>query len=145
MKRTIQLVFIGIISLITPSCSSQSNSEIIEIRYGSLFGMCEGYCYSEMIYTESIKKSISKAWGDTTLYPTKIDTKEIQKARWSKLTNSFDLKDFYSLEPTIGCPDCADGGESWIEIKESNKSYRVSYEYGNIPKSIEELVEELKN
>jgi len=146
MKRTIQSILIGVIALLTNvACESQTKGDIIEIRYGSQFGMCEGYCYSEVVYTRESEKSISKAWGDTTLNPTKVDTKEISKTKWSKLIHSVDLNDFYSLEKTIGCPDCADGGASWIEIKTSEKSYKVNYEYGNIPEPLNKLIEEIKN
>ena len=127
------------------ACVSQNKSDIIEIRYVSQFGMCEGYCYSEIVYSIESEKSISKAWGDTTLNPTKVNTKEISKAKWNKLISSVDLNDFYSLETTIGCPDCADGGESWVEIKTNVKSYKVNYEYGNIPEPLSKLIEEIKN
>jgi hypothetical protein len=146
MKRAILPISLGVISLLTITlCSSQSVSDIAEIRYGSQFGMCEGYCYSEMIYTETLEKSISMAWADTILNPTIIDTVEIKKKKWTNLTNAVALDNFYSLEPKIGCPDCDDGGESWIEINTGEKSYRVSYEYGNTPKPLEELVRQIKN
>jgi len=146
MKRTIQSILIGVIAILTNvACVSQTESDIIEIRYGSQFGMCEGYCYSEEIYTIKSEKSISKAWGDTILNPTIVDTKGISKAKWSTLINSIDLNDFYSLKTTIGCPDCTDGGASWVEIKTSLKSYKVNYEYGNIPDPLNKLIEEIKN
>lgn len=126
--------------MMSTSCSSQSNPTIIEIRYGSQFGECEGYCFSEMVYTKHIEKSISKAWGDTILNPTKIVTKKMQQTRWTHLITAINLSDFYSLEPTIGCPDCADGGESWIAIKTNEKSYKVRYEYGDVPKPMTNLV-----
>lgn len=146
MKRTIQSILIGVIAiLINVACISKTESDIIEIRYGYQFGMCEGYCYSEIIYTLQSEKSISKAWGDSTLNPTKVETKEISQARWNTLISSVDFNDFSSLEMTIGCPDCADGGESWVEIKTSLKSYKVNYEYGNIPEPLNKLIEEIKN
>ena len=146
MKRTIQSILIGAIAiLINFAFVSKTESDIIEIRYGSQFGMCEGYCYSEIVYSPKSEISISKAWGDTTLNPTKMETKELSQARWNKLISSVDFNDFSSLEKTIGCPDCADGGESWVEIKTSLKSYKVNYEYGNIPEPLKKLIKEIKN
>jgi hypothetical protein len=74
-----------------------------------------------------------------------LETKEILKTKWNALISSVDLNDFYSLETTIGCPDCADGGESWVVIKTSKKSYQVHYEYSNIPEPLAKLIEEIKN
>ena len=112
------------------------NSNIIEIRYGSQFGMCEGYCYSEIICSKGSMYEITKAWGDTILLPTKIDNQKIQKAKWNELINSIDLNEFYSLKQIIGCPDCVDGGESWVEIKTNERTYRVSYEYDKVPNTL---------
>ena len=39
----------------------------------------------------------------------------------------------------------ADGEASWVEIKTSLKSYKVNYEYGNIPEPLNKLIEEIKN
>ena len=107
--------------------------------------MCEGYCYSEIFYNNKTEKTIAKAWGDTIANPTKTEIKEITKPRWKELINSINLSEFYSLASTIGCPDCADGGESWIEIKTTSKEYRVNYEYGKTPKPIEKLIELIEN
>ena len=122
----------------------QDNSHINEIRFGSQFGMCEGYCYSEIICTQEGMTEITKAWGDTILRPTKIDTQKIQRAKWNDLINSFDLNEFYSLEQTIGCPDCADGGESWVVIKTNERTYRVGYEYDKVPNPIVALIKEIE-
>jgi len=89
-----------------------------------------------MVYTEHIEKNINKAWGDTILNP----TKKMLQTKWTHLTTAINLSDFYSLEPTIGCPDCVDGGESWITIETNEKSYKVRYEYGEVPKPMTNLV-----
>lgn len=130
-----------ILFFLLQSCSKQSDTTITEIRYGSQFGMCEGYCFSEVIYNKKSEVNIKKAWRDTINNPTATESKKIEYTKWKSLTNSINLSDFYALDNRLGCPDCADGGESWVDIKTKTKSYRVSFEYGVIPKPLKKLVE----
>ena len=143
--RTIFLSHFVILFFLLQSCNKQSDTTITEIRYGSQFGMCEGYCYSEVIYNKESQISIKRAWKDTINNPTKIESKKIEYTKWELLTNSIDLSSFYALDNRLGCPDCADGGESWMDIKTNTKSYRVSFEYGVIPKPLEKLVTLIDN
>jgi hypothetical protein len=37
------------------------------------------------------------------------------------------------LPDQYGCPDCADGGASWLTVAREGETRRTSYEYGNPP------------
>jgi hypothetical protein len=37
------------------------------------------------------------------------------------------------LQETYGCPDCADGGASFLALLRDSDSHRSEYEYGNPP------------
>jgi hypothetical protein len=37
------------------------------------------------------------------------------------------------LQETYGCPDCADGGASFLTVVRDSESLRTEYEYGNPP------------
>lgn len=106
--------------------------------------MCESYCSYKIIYTKNRQKSTREDFNST-LNPPKIDTKKMQKTRWTTMINSVNLSSFYSLEPVIGCPDCASGGESWVAIKTNKKPYSVRYQYQDVPKLIANLVEMIRN
>lgn len=146
MKQTIKLILMGLsLVCINTSCQTESNKEIIEIRYGSKFGMCEGYCHSEYVITKDSEKHITQTLGDTILHPTKRNTDDVSDSKWNTLIHSVDLSEFYTLETTIGCPDCTDGGASWIEIKTEDKNHKVNYEFGKTPEPLHQLMVELKN
>ena len=50
------------------------------------------------------------------------------------------MDSFFILDERIGCPDCADGGSEWIEIGTKNKIYKVTFEYGDSLKGLDELL-----
>ena len=75
-----------------------------------------------------------------------------QKACRAVLTEQ-DKKELYALinvntvkrlPETTGCPDCADGGAESISITENGKTYKRTFEFGNAPKSIQDLVVKLR-
>lgn len=137
------LIFFTCLFLFVFQQSKAQSQEIIQISYGSSYGECEGYCYSESIFKDDILTSISKSWGDTIVNPTKVTKHPLDNKLWLNLKNSIILNDFYSLEETIGCPDCVDGGASWVEVKTESKTYKVNYEYGEIPNVLSDFFKTL--
>ena len=77
-------------------------------------------------------------------YPPVTKTFAFTHAKWKKLVALLDLKTFQALDDQIGCPDCADGGAEWIEVKWLKKSKRVTFENGQTVKGIEGLIEKLR-
>ena len=57
---------------------------------------------------------------------------------------SIDLNKFYQLPSKVGCPDCDDGGEEWIEIGTKDKIHKVRFEYRHKIESLNGLLEQLK-
>lgn len=152
MKTMFCLSFIAVILLSVQACGNQPEKqfekspaeEIIHISSGSQFGMCRGYCYNESIFKKGTQTSIKRAWSDTISNPEKISNKDLPDLTWNKLKGSIKLDEFYKLPEVIGCPDCADGGASWLEIKTADRTHRVTYEYGNIPKELTGLTAEVE-
>ena len=127
------LLSIVILSL-TFSCGvKKPTNDIVSIKHGTSFGMCNGYCFKEYTYSESSSVKFSKGWGRTDLsnYPDKYDTTEFSNKDWDKLLETLDNEKFYGLPEIIGCPDCADGGAEWIEIVTKDKTVKVTFEYGS--------------
>lgn len=116
------------------SCAvKKPNNEIVSVKHGSSFGMCNGYCFNEYTYNESSAIKYSKGWGRTDLsnYPDKFDTTDFSTKDWDNLLSTFDTVKFYALPEIIGCPDCADGGAEWVEIVTKDKTVKVTFEFGN--------------
>ena len=140
MNLKIGLFFIGFIALFSCQSSLKSpKTEVLEITYSSQFGMCHGYCHSKAVYNSKEASKLLKAWRDTVKFPTKREVNGISEKKWDSIVSSLDVNEFFALDARIGCPDCADGGASSIEIKTKSKSYKVTYEYGSPPASLLQL------
>jgi len=135
MKKTSLFIFI----LILLSFTGHGQETILEIRYGSQFGMCDGYCFSETLYVPLNKTQIRKAWIDTVSNPIKINKSKMDILRWNDMISTVNLESFFKLEETIGCPDCDDGGETWVFIKTDQRQKKVAFEYNKTPLELKAL------
>jgi len=122
IRRISILLFIGL-------CWGQ---EIVEIKTGSFFGMCSGYCLSELTITESQADYNIYGWdeNDPVYLPVEISD-SVDSIVWGNLNTEFTFELFMSLDSIIGCPDCVDGGAEWFEIVTSDTLKRVTIEYGD--------------
>jgi TonB family protein len=116
---------------------------IQRINYGNSFGECSGYCKLDMTIDSINTTNQKTSWNDKN-YPELKRTTKTDRNQWKTLTGSISLQNFFLLANTIGCPDCTDGGAEWIEIKTSNKSYKVTFEYGSNIQGFEKLLSELR-
>lgn len=141
-EKTMKLTGLFLIAFIVVSCASTKkadSSEITEIRWGSSFGMCRGYCYSEYQYEKDGIRYIRKGW-DTVAYPKTLEVFAMTPTLWPEMKATVNLDSFEVLPERIGCPDCADGGSEWIEIIQGSKSKKVTFEYGQSPAGMGRLL-----
>jgi hypothetical protein len=119
------------------SCKTQAS-----ISRGTSFGHCRGFCNKELTVG---KTEISfRQWENGELPQSKILTAApISKDSYNQVTKGFDFRAFYAMDSTIGCPDCADGGAEWIEVRQGSKRKRVTYEYKKVPESLKATVEQM--
>lgn len=114
------------------------------IIYGQSFGMCLGYCHIESVYSAKEIITTSTSFRDPEKQPQKTKVTASNVASYKELLELVNLEDFHKLPATIGCPDCADGGASWIEISHLGKKHNVHYEYGNPPVELVKLDAKVK-
>lgn len=128
-----------------PSSSASTTSIIKYIKTGTSFGMCAGYCNQEISIDADkiVYTAIPSGRGDNN-YPEINTTIKFSSAEFQKLQNLVELKTFTSLPDRIGCPDCADGGAEWVEIKANDTVKRVTFEYSKEVPEIKALVEKLR-
>lgn len=62
---------------------------------------------------------------------------------WTELQTLIDFLVMQDLEDVIGCPDCADGGATYIELTQNGETKRVTFETGNPPPALELLYERM--
>ena len=106
--------------------------DIIQIKTGTSFGECFGYCLSELNIIGSEADYYLNSWieDDSVYQPVEISD-VIDFSIWEDLNTQFNFEIFMSLDSIIGCPDCADGGAEWFEIATNDTIKRVTIEYGD--------------
>lgn len=114
------------------------------IIYGQSFGMCLGYCHIESIYSAKEIITTSTSFRDPEKQPQKVEVTASNVASYQQLLNLVNFEDFLKLPKIIGCPDCADGGASWIQISHRGKKHTVHYEFGEVPVELVKLEAKIK-
>ena len=138
MKR---LVFLYLLVVIVISCDKTDDfdTEIKQIRYGTSFGECVGYCNSDILLRAGLVTYTSSGWVNSV--ETITCTEPLSVESWNSFKNGLNFSNFLKLPETIGCPDCADGGAEWIEIEAiSGKKHKVTFEYMNEPEELSNYV-----
>lgn len=144
-------LFFGLI-LLAFSCDTNEAvlapfaGDVVQVKSGQAFGMCVGTCRSELVISATqatlLQRETPERGGDP------IDHKNSANASLAKLHSLF--KDFPSaefkrLQDVYGCPDCADGGVEWLEVKFSDGSTKkVSIEYGSKLAGFDEIISALR-
>jgi len=113
----------------------------VEITSGTSFGMCAGYCVTELRVDSTSIRLTEESWQSD--LPARTRTLPLERREWNRLQAIVDTAAIRLLEGVHGCPDCADGGAEWIQI-EGTDSVRVTFEYGAELGGIEELQREIR-
>jgi len=122
--------------------TTPSKATIIEIKTGTSFGRCAGYCTTEFVINS--KNIIYIKSGRDKSYPEVKKEILISSDEWNSLVGTLDVKKFNLLLEKIGCPDCADGGAEWIEIFDGKAGKKVTFEYGASISGIDPFVKKLR-
>ena len=120
------------IPLVLIFTGSLFGQDIIQIKTGTIFGFCFGYCLSELNIIDTNADYYLNSWieNDSVYHPVEISD-VIDSSIWENLNSFFDFELFMNLDSVIGCPDCDDGGAEWFEIATSDTIKRVTIEYGD--------------
>jgi hypothetical protein len=134
--------------LLTTACKTTSDSTqhstIIQVIHGTSFGKCRGYCTKELTYAQK-HVEYSQRSRDDKQFPTKDSIIAFSKTEWNTLLEAAASIDFASLPETIGCPDCADGGAEYIEIKQNSATKRITFEFSQHVPELGNLLTQLRN
>jgi hypothetical protein len=127
-------------------------SESIIVRSGTSFGMCYGYCVTELSVIATLSpavtggKLIFSEFGprDTVKFPDRTQERTLTAAEIACIQKNIDVDAFMKLDTVIGCPDCADGGAEWIEITKDGVTRRVTFDHGSSIPSIQPLLDRVR-
>ena len=117
-----------------------NSEEAVYINYGTSFGECLGYCINQITVYETHIDFLAEGWEIGKDLPDITRESILDPVFWSTLENNINVSSVLELDEVIGCPDCADGGAEWIEIKTIDTTFKVTFEYRNEPSQLKEAV-----
>ena len=126
---------LGTLALFTLSCAQDSPtaSSARVVDAGSSFGFCIGPCRTELqLSGESLAVRVTDRTGNQAIAQNRGRLTSRGSARLAGLSAS--LPD--NLLEQYGCPDCADGGASWLTVARESGTRRTEYEYGKPPSEL---------
>lgn len=124
MKTRLLLTIIVLIQLISCKKEEQKNNGI-EITMGSICGWCAGG--DSIIITQENIKYASFNFCDTNSF---IRDTSTNINEWNKLIKLLDYNVFQNIS-IYTCYYCADGCDTWVDIKNSTNSHRIRYGYND--------------
>jgi len=120
--------------------------DIIQIKTGTSFGECFGYCLSELNIIGTDADYFLNSWiEDDSVYQPVAISDTVGSTIWEDLNTQLNFEIFMSLDSIIGCPDCADGGAEWFEIATNDTIKRVTIEYGDSLNGLNNLIDLLRS
>lgn len=144
--KSLYLCLTVVILLPVISTSGLGRRDIVSISSGTSFGFCIGYCRRSIDIQRDAQRLTARKEPNfpQAQYPPVIKQYPFSSNQWGNLVSLVDPQGFRALSETIGCPDCADGGAEWIEIKWPTVTKRVTFEFGQTIPGFEQLVEALR-
>lgn len=108
------------------------------VRGGFSFGMCFGYCFTEIEIDGTDVQLTRRAWDDISdgEFPDQIvigELTDVGRARLDDLEAGLAAE---ALQETYGCPDCADGGSGWVVVRDATGERRSTFEYATPPDAL---------
>lgn len=113
------------------------------LKFQTSFGRCAGYCVNAIEF-EADKLFFLAKDNRGALEPINCEVK-LTNEQLSSIKNGLDVNQFVSMATTHGCPDCADGGKSLLEVElTSGEIKQVVFENGNPPKQLKKYADWLQ-
>jgi hypothetical protein len=129
---------------VTPVPTAIPVTNVEYIKTGYSFGLCRGYCQQYFTITADKVSYLAKSNDNDPDFPDITRNDTITKTDYDNLLKSLDLKKFNDLPDVIGCPDCADGGAEWIEIKNGNSVEKTTFGYNTDVPQIKNFLNNLR-
>lgn len=127
-----QLKFgVAAMALALAGCATATTAptEVRQIVSTTSFGMCVGYCSTRLEISEGQAVLIrdGRSGRGSAELPDQRFTQTLTQAEWQEFARLAAATDLSGLPPTIGCPDCADGGAESLSI---NGASAVTFDFG---------------
>jgi|SRR5687768_2157546 len=145
MKSALKRFTIGIAAALIGCAGSPTErpETSFVVSTGTFFGFCGGYCYTELVLDGNTVR-FTETSRDSARLPPRTRSLELEAADAERIRALVDPAVLSSLAGVHGCPDCADGGGEWVQVRSPDDSTRVTFEHGRVLNPIAELQAELR-
>jgi len=146
MKLTTLFLSAALIGLGACTTTAPTSASVRQIVSTTSFGMCVGYCSTRLEISESqavLTRSSRGGRGGAQL-PDQRFTASLTASEWQEIERLAGNASLQGLPPTIGCPDCADGGAESLTIAAAGEPRTVQFEYGATIPQAQPLLERVR-
>ena len=107
------------------------------VEAGWSFGMCLGFCNADLaIQREGLVLTARDREKQEPLY---VNSGSLTVVGLERIGAAVEHLSAVALDPVYGCPDCADGGASYLVLEREGVSVRHDMEFGSPPEVLAEL------
>ena len=132
---------------LTAACTAPSGAmslvDGLVVRAGTSFGMCLGYCTTELTVTPEEILFVERSRNPAE-HPERTRRAALGAGEWEEIVSLAGRAPLEGLQEVYGCPDCADGGADWIEVERDGVRRRVTFEHGSTVERIQPLIEKAR-
>lgn len=135
MKFAFGLAVVAAAALALGACDNEvgaSSSGVTKVVSTTSFGMCVGYCTTQLEIGEgqAVLTRTSRGGRGGAQLPDQRFTKTLSAAEWADIADLAQKTKLDGLPETIGCPDCADGGAESLTIVGAKGEKKITFDHG---------------
>lgn len=133
--QTFKAFCVAALTLALTGCASAAApqaSGVTRVVSTTSFGMCVGYCTTELEITEGravLTRLARGGRGAPQGLPPQTYSMPLSASEWQDIQRLAAQADFNALPDVIGCPDCADGGAESLSVQGAGGSESVTLEF----------------
>jgi hypothetical protein len=130
-----KLLSLSALAAVLASCASAAvtqQPDITRVVSTTSFGMCVGYCTTELEITEGqavLTRLARGGRGAPGSLPPQRYSMPLTASEWREIQSLAAAADFDALPDVVGCPDCADGGAEGLTVEDADGAESVSLEF----------------
>jgi hypothetical protein len=121
-------------------------SGVRKVASTTSFGMCAGYCKTNLEISEGQAVLTREPWGrgaGANLPPQRF-TAQLSPQEWQEIARLAAAAKIDVLPEIIGCPDCADGGAESLTIETAGATKTITFDHGAAIKEAQPLLDRVR-
>lgn len=136
------------VATVLSSCDTTGSSvpAVTRIVSTTSFGMCMGYCRTQLEITSTKVVLVREPGGrGAPTLPIQRFERPLAPGEWNSLAQSAASARFAGLPETIGCPDCADGGAESLSVSDARGTKSVNFDHGKDITELQPLLNQVRD